>query len=116
MKLDGQSFQNSDTCQGMAYVADAPLDIAQINIDGRYPESGWAVNHECHEMVRVSRGIGEVTINSMTTELSEGDVVYIPPNTAFAWSGEMVITMACSPPFYPEQYELTGGKSTEETK
>lgn len=106
MKLEGQPFQNSDTCHGVAYATNAPLDIAEISINGRYPETGWAINHECHEVVRVSRGIGRLSLEGAITELSEGDVVHVPPKTPFAWSGEMEVTMACSPPFYPEQYEL----------
>jgi len=108
MKLEGIPFVNSATCSGISFAnAAAPLDIAEIIIIGRYPESGWAKNAECHEMVRVQSGDGQLILKSgEATELSEGDVVHVPPGIWFAWNGDMTITMACSPAFNPNQYEL----------
>lgn len=107
MKVDGQHFTNSKTCQGESFtVPGAPLDIAEITITGRYPESGWARNKESHEMVRVQSGNGQLLLKSgETTELSQGEAVHVPPGIWFAWNGDMTITMACSPAFKPEQYE-----------
>ena len=107
MKLHGQEFTNSDTCHGVAFAAGAPLDMAEITISGRYPEKGWARNLESHEMVRVLQGVGNLALrDGEITELAEGDVVHVPPETWFAWSGSMTILMACSPAFSPEQYEI----------
>ena len=108
MKLSGQKFRNSDTCEGRSFIAvDAPLDIAEITISGRYPETGWAVNREVHEMVYVKEGRGSLTIRGgAETQLSGGDVVSIAPGQAFAWSGDMTIIMACSPAFDIDQYEI----------
>lgn len=87
-----------------------PLDIAEITITGRYPESGWARNKECHEMVRVQSGKGQLLLKSSeVTELSEGDVAYVPPGVWFAWNGDMTILMACSPTFNEDQYEIEEG-------
>ena len=115
MKLDGQAFQNSDTCQGLAFVAQgAPLDMAEITISGRYPESGWAVNREVHEMVHVKIGQGSLAIRGETeTQLTARDIVSIAPCQAFAWSGDMTIVMACSPAFSAEQYEIIEEESDE---
>lgn len=108
MKISGERFENSSTCHGVGYaVNDAPLDIAEITIDGRYPESGWARNRLCHEMVRVLRGSGVLHMRDGTaTHLELSSVVHVPPGEWFAWNGDMDIMMACSPPFSPEQYEL----------
>ena len=108
MKLTGVEFTNSPSCHGTAFAAgDAPLDIAEISINGRYPEQGWAQNHESHEMVRVLRGTGSLSLKDDTTiPLTEGDVVHVPPKTWFAWDGTMTIIMACSPVFTPDQYEI----------
>lgn len=108
MRLEGTAFENSDTCKGVVFgVNDAPLDMAEIEISGRYPERGWALNHEAHEMVRVLRGVGMLALRSNAElMLGEGDVVHVPAGQQFAWSGDMTILMACSPPFTPEQYEI----------
>ncbi|HMS93184.1 MAG TPA: hypothetical protein PKD28_02230 [Candidatus Saccharibacteria bacterium] len=106
-KIVGESFENSKTCHGMAFVADAPLDLAEIVITGRYPEDGWAKNRESHEMVRVLRGVGSLTLrNSEVTGLVEGDVVHVLPGDWFAWDGDMTILIACSPASDPEKYEV----------
>lgn len=107
MRLQGQEFTNSETCRGVAFTTDAPLDLAEITIAGRYPEAGWAKNRESHEMVQVLRGAGQLVLRSgETTELTAGDVVHVPPETWFSWSGDMTILMACSPAFNVEQYEI----------
>lgn len=106
MKLEGAPFVNSSTCHGVAFSAGAPLDMAEITIDGRYPEQGWARNTKSHEMVRIVRGTGSLELrDDETTQLAEDDVIHVPPGTWFAWSGDMTITMACSPAFNSEQYE-----------
>lgn len=107
MKLHGQPFTNSNTCHGTVFVADAPLDIAEIVITGRYPEQGWARNLESHEMVRVLDGAGRLQLRSgETTELREGDTIHVSPKIWFAWEGSMTVLMACSPAFNPGQYEV----------
>ena len=107
MKLSSNDFENSPTCRGLAFVSDdAPIDMAIIEISGRYPEVGQAVNHECHEMVTVVSGAGSVTVAGVLYELAAGDVVHVPPETPFVWDGNMTITMACTPPFSGEQYEI----------
>lgn len=110
MKLHGQPFTNSETCRGVAFTPDAPLDMAEIVIDGPYPESGWAKNREVHEVVRVLRGTGRLALRDAgITYLEAGDVVHVPAGQCFAWNGDMTLLMACSPPFDPEQYEVEEG-------
>ena len=105
--LTGKSFKNSATCEGVAFAADAPVDLAEITLDGRYPEAGWARNLESHEIVRVLRGVGSLALkDGVVTRLHAGDVVHIPPEEWFAWSGDMTLLMACSPPFSQDQYEV----------
>ena len=107
MKLHGQPFTNSDTCHGVAFAANAPLDLAEIEISGRYPERGWARNLESHEMVRVLRGAGSLTLrDGEVIALAEGDTVHVPAGDWFAWNGDMTVLMACSPAFDSKQYEI----------
>ncbi len=116
MRLVGESFQNSDTCHGKAYVAEGvPSDMAIITITGRYPEAGsQALNRECQEVVVVVRGAGRVAIDEeVWYELSEGDGVTIPPGTPFTWDGDMTIAMSCTPPFNPDQYEIINMEKEE---
>ena len=107
MKMNGVAFQNSSTCKGLSFAEYAPLDLATIEISGRYPENGWARNLESHEMVYVLQGSGSLmTRDGETTDLVGSDVIHVSPDTWFAWNGNMTILMACSPAFNPEQYEI----------
>lgn len=113
-KLDGQDFVNSSTCSGTAYVAQAPLDMSLIRISGRYPESGWARNRECHEVVYIQSGNGRLEFaEGKTINLQQGDVVHVNPGHAFAWSGQIDLIMACSPAFTANQYELIAESAKE---
>jgi tRNA1(Val) A37 N6-methylase TrmN6 len=108
MKLEGGQFKNSETCSGLSYRDDETnVDISKIDISGRYPESGWAVNEVAHEMVYVARGTGSLARkDQQAIALTEGDVVSVAPGKRFAWDGDMTIIMACNPPFNPNQYNL----------
>lgn len=108
MKLEGQSFKNSDTCEGISFASKGvPHDIACIRITGRYPEQGWAKNERSHEMVYVVEGEGILLQeNGSRQELQRGSGVVVEAGTWFAWEGDMTIVMACSPAFSPEQYKL----------
>ena len=112
MIIDGEQFTNSANCHGRSFaIPDAPLDLTEITIRGRYPESGWAMNKESHEIVRVLSGAGSLAIRDKDAiSLEEGVVVHVPPNEWFAWQSEageeMKILMACSPSFNMEQYEI----------
>lgn len=108
MVLESNQFKNSAACKGVSYTAEpAPVDMAVIDITGRYPDRGWAVNRVVHEIVYVQRGVGSLAIKgSEVMNLQEGLVVSVAPGERFAWDGDMIIVMACSPPFDPEQYTL----------
>ncbi len=108
MKIDGNPFKNSDTCEGISFsTPDPSLDLAAITITGRYPESGWAMNEVVREMVYIESGTGELLYETgETTSLKLGDVVTIDSGTWFAWNGDMKIIMACQPAFHPNQYKI----------
>ena len=102
-------IENGDAYKGVSMAAEgAPVDMAIIQIEGRYPSEGeWAVNHEVHEMVHVTRGFGSVAVRgAQMQELRAGDTVHVAPGLYFAWDGHMELAMACSPPFSPGQYEV----------
>jgi mannose-6-phosphate isomerase-like protein (cupin superfamily) len=108
MKLEGEKFSNGATCEGVVFADESlPLDMASIDINGRYPEKGWAINHSVHEIVKVVSGVGSLAIKGAEPiQLITGNVVSVAPQTHFAWSGEMNLLMVCSPPFNPEQYKV----------
>lgn len=108
VQLEGRSFENSSNCKGISYVIPGiNHDVSSIEITGRYPASGWAINHLVNETVCVTQGTGKLEMqNGDVISLVTGSVVYVPPKTLFAWDGNMTIIMICAPAFTSNQYEI----------
>lgn len=106
MKIEGQPFRNSDTCEGVAYNAEnATHDIAIVKISGRYPEEGWAMNETSDEIVTISEGRGKlIKKDEAVLDLEQGDGAFVEARTWFAWDGDMTLVMSCHPSFNPDQY------------
>lgn len=78
--------------------------VAQIN--GRYPERGFAVNEVSKELAFVVSGSGKIISPSKETPLDLDDVILICPNEPFAWEGNLTIFMATAPKFDPKQHKI----------
>lgn len=101
------THHNNEHCSIVEY----PIDMLAINmalatISGRYPSSGYAINHIVQEMAYIQQGSGSICVNGETTDLEEGDVVLVEPGDKFFWEGDFKAIIACSPAFSPEQHEI----------
>ncbi len=91
-------------------VTEIPIDTHELNIalaeiNGRYPETGCAVNHKVSELVYIQSGTGSLTVGTDTINFEEGDSLLIEPNEPFYWHGKFSAVIACSPAFTVEQHE-----------
>ncbi len=107
MRLEGSSFENSPVCKGVGYAVDgASMDLAKIELTGRYPERGWVMNEVSYEMAYVLHGSGQfINRNGDTLEVGEGDVVSIETGKQYAWNGTLTLIVPCTPPFDPDQHK-----------
>lgn len=107
MKLSGSPFENSPVCKGIGYVDGAVnMDIARIELAGRYPERGWVMNETIYEIAYVLEGNGVfITSDREALEISTGDVLSIVAGKKYAWDGIMTLIVACNPPFDPDQHK-----------
>jgi mannose-6-phosphate isomerase-like protein (cupin superfamily) len=106
-KSESVKYQNAATCTAHEYETDTPdINLARVEVSGRYPEKGTAVNTEVTELVYVAAGSGVVSCNGVPTQLSEGDVVSIAPGEHVYWEGALTLVIACSPAWHPDQYVL----------
>lgn len=98
--------QNSETCTAFEYEVSGEKDIngAVIELDGRYPESGLAVNDISKELAYTVDGSGTLTCGETTTELSSGDLTLIQPGEAYYFTGKLRMFISSSPAWYPEQH------------
>ena len=107
---EASSFENSPQCRGKLYeIDDAELDLALIDINGRYPDAGEVVNTRCKELAYVKSGTGVVVINGQTFTLQKDDVVFIEPNEQYYWQGTLTVIITYRPRFDPAQHKLVPG-------
>jgi len=98
--------KNADNCVVSEYsIEDESLDFAIVRVNGRYPESGLAVNKAVKEIVYVGDGSGAVQVNGNLVELNQGDVILIERNEPFYWEGNLTLYIACTPKFSVEQHQ-----------
>lgn len=105
-KNQAVEHQNADSCTAFEYETGTPdINIARIEVTGRYPEVGFAVNTKVTELVYVANGSGSVTVDDKHVPLAEGDVVTILLGEQVFWEGNLTLIIACAPAWYTEQYK-----------
>jgi len=99
--------ESSPACTAFEYdTGSKDINIARIEINGRYPESGCAVNTLVTEIVYVESGSGVVIVGDENIELATGDVIQIDRGEQVYWEGTLTLIIACTPAWYPEQYQV----------
>jgi hypothetical protein len=86
--------------------SDSSISGAVAQINGRYPEKGFAENG-FKELVFVISGNGFVVTPKERKEIDVGDEILIDKNEKYAWEGNMTIFMATTPKFDPKQHKIT---------
>lgn len=100
-------FENGLTCTAFEYNTEhTGINIARIEISGRYPDAGSAVNRVVTELVYVESGTGTVAIGDARISLQKGDVISIDPGESASWEGNLTLIIACTPAWSPDQYEM----------
>lgn len=82
------------------------MNIGVAEITHRYPDQGFAVNHECTEMAYVVKGSGKLVTETKTVLLSAGDVVLIPAGEKYYWEGNLTLVLPATPAWHPEQHAV----------
>lgn len=107
-KKDRVRHENSPKCIAYEYpLEDKDINVAFVEIDGRYPDKGFVTNDAVKEIVFVVEGEGRIVIEDEGHELKEGDVVLILPKKKYFFDGKMKLVVPCSPAWYPEQHKNT---------
>jgi mannose-6-phosphate isomerase-like protein (cupin superfamily) len=106
IKLDQKrTIVASDTTTIHEYdTQDGFVSGAVAEIKGRYPAQGFVVNKKIKELVYVLSGKGQIILSQEEIEISAGDVVFVDHMEKFAWNGNMILFMATTPSFDPQQH------------
>lgn len=99
-------FKNSSTCNAIEYpLEDKDVNGTIIELNGRFPEKGSAMNLLCKELAFVISGEGRIVAEGIEENFSKGDLILIKPQEKYFWEGKAVIFMVCTPPWYAGQYK-----------
>jgi mannose-6-phosphate isomerase-like protein (cupin superfamily) len=105
-KKESIRIENSSVCIAYGYeFKDKDINVAPIEIRGRYPESGYVINELVKEMFFVSFGNGKVVIENETFEINQGDMIFILPKKKYLIEGNIDLIVSCSPAWSPEQHK-----------
>lgn len=111
-RLRGTTHASSEACTVTEFGVVGDSDLAEAHINGRYPESGYALNRQSDMIIRVISGMGALATNNVGYELHAGSVVKIEKETPYFYDGNHLrLMMICSPPWSPEQYEEIAGET-----
>jgi mannose-6-phosphate isomerase class I len=99
-------FKNSPGCIATEYdfKNENDFNIAGIELSGRYPEQGCALNTVSKELLYVKKGDGILVTNGKNVTLNSGDAALIQPNEKYYLEGTLELVISSSPAWHPEQH------------
>lgn len=110
-KADRVRNQNSQKCTAYEYpLKDKDINVAFIEIKGRYPDNGFATNEKVKELVFVVKGKGKIVVDGKEQILGEQDALLILPNEKYFFQGNLKLIETCRPAWYPEQHKIIIGQ------
>ena len=97
--------KNSEQCWAYEYLfGDKDVDIAYIEIKGRYPDEGLAMNDKIKEIILIIEGNGKIFIDGKENSVEEGDAILLLPKQKYFWQGNFKLAISCNPIWDPEQH------------
>jgi mannose-6-phosphate isomerase-like protein (cupin superfamily) len=104
-KVEAAKSENSQSCVAYEYpFGDKEINVAFIEIDGRYPDAGCVTNTVVKELLFVVEGRGKVVIDGDEQPLEAQDAILIKPNQKYFFEGRLKLVSTCAPAWYPEQH------------
>jgi mannose-6-phosphate isomerase-like protein (cupin superfamily) len=104
-KSETKKHSNSPKCIAYEYpFTDKDINIAFIEIKGRYPDKDRVTNKVCKEIVFVVKGKGKIEVDGKELLISEGDSIFIQPSQKYFFEGNLEIITSCHPTWYSEQH------------
>lgn len=104
---DAPKFKNSPNCTATEYdfKNENDFNIAGIELNGRYPEKGYALNKISKELIYVKGGEGMLVSEDQSAQLEPGDAALIQPNEKYYIEGTLQLVISSAPAWHPEQHQ-----------
>ena len=88
------------------FIDELSINCATAEINGRYPESGFAMNEVSKELVYILSGKGAIVTKTGKSSFAPGDVIFIDKKEPFAWQGNFSMFMVTTPKFDSNQHKI----------
>lgn len=107
-KSERQTYDKlADGCRAHEYLFNSEeINSAVIELTGRYPKEGWAVNTACTSLIYVIRGRGQLRTPQEVTDFETGDQLLIPKGQPYAFKAEAEILFSAAPAWTPDQAKV----------
>lgn len=106
-RKEANEYSNSNNCYGFEFdLGDKNLDGAVVNVKGRYPEKGSAMNEGCKEFAYIISGGGNINIGGKNFDIESEDMVVIDKGEHFYWEGEFRLFVYCTPAWSADQHKV----------
>lgn len=103
---DAKLFKISDNAISYKYPTNnKDINIAYVEINGRYPDTGYCLNKIWTETCYVIEGNGKFHINDMEYEISKGTFILINPGELYYYEGNLKLCVPCTPAWTKDQHE-----------
>ena len=97
---------NSPNCASYEYpFEDQNINVAFIELKGRYPTEGSVLNQKVKELLFITYGEGHIVIEGTTHNLKKGDMFLIHPNQKYSLEGNLEAVISCNPAWSPNQHQ-----------
>lgn len=103
---EAKEFKNSERCVATEYpLEDKDINVAMVEVNGRYPEKGRVTNLKCKELLYITKGSGKIVIEGVAVDFKEGDEILIEPGEKYYWDCHATMLASCAPAWYLEQHQ-----------
>jgi len=104
---DAIKHKNSKNSISLEYENNDPaINIAVVEISGRFPDRGRMMNTVCKELIYIIDGEGKIFIEDNKIELKSGDSILVEPYEKYYWEGKLKVLPACTPAWNIEQVKM----------
>jgi mannose-6-phosphate isomerase-like protein (cupin superfamily) len=101
-----KKFKNSDVCIATEYtLGDEDINVAYVEVSGRYPAEGRVMNEKCKELAYIMEGGGMIVVEGEEIPLNEKDQILLEPGERFYWEGNIKMLVSCAPAWFAEQHK-----------
>jgi mannose-6-phosphate isomerase-like protein (cupin superfamily) len=104
-KPEAEIIQNGPITAHEYDFGDPVIDVARIEIIGRYPVEGRVMNEKVRELAYIAEGSGTIYVEEEAYPFFAGDALLIQPGERYYWEGNATMIVPSTPAWSLEQHK-----------